>query len=322
MATMLQRTSMPAVLLQPPSDRIVAASPAAAALLHSNVHEVIGRRIAEFFDDRLTGGLELLAEGSVQAYEVRRRLCTTGDPVGIWVRRLPVPGGSAAVVVLVPEPRSAEGLGHPLPTGQLVAVGAVDPDLRVSSISSGVAAVGPGMQNLVGVSLLELVDATDAPRLMELAAHDDDGSGWTPHRTVRARLKVTGPTRCEVVLVSTVEKGALPFAIMTIGDPIESAERALQAGLRQIPVDARATAETEAFANAETHRLLRKLAAREVDVVFELLKGNRVSAIAQTLYLSQGTVRNHLSSAYRKLGVRNQQELLDLLRRPGGMRQR
>ena len=36
--------------------------------------------------------------------------------------------------------------------------------------------------------------------------------------------------------------------------------------------------------------------------------------IAQELFLSQSTVRNHLTSVYRKLGVRSQQELLSVLR--------
>jgi DNA-binding CsgD family transcriptional regulator len=36
--------------------------------------------------------------------------------------------------------------------------------------------------------------------------------------------------------------------------------------------------------------------------------------IAKRMYLSQSTVRNHLTSVYRKLGVRSQQELLTLLR--------
>jgi DNA-binding CsgD family transcriptional regulator len=42
--------------------------------------------------------------------------------------------------------------------------------------------------------------------------------------------------------------------------------------------------------------------------------GDRVPAIADALFLSQNTVRNQLSSVYRKLGVRSQQEVVDLFR--------
>jgi len=38
-----------------------------------------------------------------------------------------------------------------------------------------------------------------------------------------------------------------------------------------------------------------------------------VPAIAGALFISQSTVRNHLSSVFRKLRVESQQELIDLL---------
>jgi DNA-binding CsgD family transcriptional regulator len=59
---------------------------------------------------------------------------------------------------------------------------------------------------------------------------------------------------------------------------------------------------------------LARLSSRELDVVSRLLTGDRVPAIAQQLFLSQGTIRNHLSSAFAKLGVSSQQELIALLR--------
>ena len=43
----------------------------------------------------------------------------------------------------------------------------------------------------------------------------------------------------------------------------------------------------------------------------------RAPGIARQLYLTPGTVRNHLSSAFHKFGVTSQQELLDVLRNGG-----
>jgi PAS domain S-box-containing protein len=57
-----------------------------------------------------------------------------------------------------------------------------------------------------------------------------------------------------------------------------------------------------------------QLSARELDIVRRLLAGDRVPAIAQAVFLSQSTVRNHLARVYRKLGVGSQQELINLLR--------
>ena len=48
-------------------------------------------------------------------------------------------------------------------------------------------------------------------------------------------------------------------------------------------------------------------------MVTRLLAGKRVPAIAEALFVSQSTVRNHLSSVFRKLNVQSQQELIDLL---------
>ncbi|MEO9237756.1 MAG: PAS domain S-box protein [Jatrophihabitantaceae bacterium] len=59
---------------------------------------------------------------------------------------------------------------------------------------------------------------------------------------------------------------------------------------------------------------LARLSRREFEVVRMLLLGDRVPVIARQLFVSQSTVRNHLSSVFRKLRVRSQQELIVLLR--------
>ena len=59
---------------------------------------------------------------------------------------------------------------------------------------------------------------------------------------------------------------------------------------------------------------LDRLSRREFEVVRMLLHGDRVPVIARQLFVSQSTVRNHLSSVFRKLRVRSQQELIVLLR--------
>lgn len=61
-----------------------------------------------------------------------------------------------------------------------------------------------------------------------------------------------------------------------------------------------------------THKgeLLTLLSAREMVVIQELMKGKTNTDIAQTLNRSLGTVKNQISSAFVKLGVRTRQELL------------
>jgi len=64
------------------------------------------------------------------------------------------------------------------------------------------------------------------------------------------------------------------------------------------------------------------LRPREEEVVRLLLQHVRVPAIAQRLGITQETVRNHLKGAFKRTGVRSQQELLDHFSRsprPGGL---
>ncbi len=66
-------------------------------------------------------------------------------------------------------------------------------------------------------------------------------------------------------------------------------------------------------ANLERPELAR-LSPRERDVLEQLLDGHRVSSISQRLEVSEHTVRNHLKSMFRKLGVHSQAELVGLVR--------
>ena len=54
---------------------------------------------------------------------------------------------------------------------------------------------------------------------------------------------------------------------------------------------------------------LEALSPRETEILRVFLNGNGVGQIARKCFISEHTVRNHLKSIYRKLGVRSQMEL-------------
>ena len=56
------------------------------------------------------------------------------------------------------------------------------------------------------------------------------------------------------------------------------------------------------------------LTHREKEVVAELLEGGRIASIAERLGVSPRTASNHLKSAFWKLGVHSQAELIELAR--------
>jgi two-component system, NarL family, response regulator DesR len=59
------------------------------------------------------------------------------------------------------------------------------------------------------------------------------------------------------------------------------------------------------------------LTSRERDVLSAALFGASIEEIAARLWLSEGTVRNHLSVAMQKLGARNRMEAARLAEQKG-----
>ena len=60
-----------------------------------------------------------------------------------------------------------------------------------------------------------------------------------------------------------------------------------------------------------------QLSGRQLEVLRRLLGGERVPAIARELFVSQSTIRNHLSAIYQRVGVHSQEELLSMMRQKG-----
>jgi DNA-binding CsgD family transcriptional regulator len=52
------------------------------------------------------------------------------------------------------------------------------------------------------------------------------------------------------------------------------------------------------------------LTDRESAVLQRLIRGERTAEIAEGLFVSESTVRNHLSAVYRKVGVKTKSELV------------
>jgi DNA-binding NarL/FixJ family response regulator len=71
-------------------------------------------------------------------------------------------------------------------------------------------------------------------------------------------------------------------------------------------------------ADGDFHHPPDMLSSRQWEIVARLRRGERVPQIARAMYLSQSTVRNHLTAVFRKFGVHSQSELLTLLRSDDG----
>jgi two-component system response regulator DesR len=180
--------------------------------------------------------------------------------------------------------------------GALASLLGLEPDLEV------VAEVGRGD---------EVVEAARAARpdvaLLDVEMPGLDGLAATT--ALRAALP-----SCRVLVVTTfgrpgylrraLEAGASGFVVKdTPARQLADAVRRVHAGLRV--VDPALAAESLAAGSSP-------LTSRETDVLRAAREGGTVADLAAALHLSEGTVRNHLSSAIGKTGARTRAEAVRL----------
>jgi two-component system response regulator DesR len=176
--------------------------------------------------------------------------------------------------------------------GALAALLRLEPDLDVvAEVSSGEEVVAAARRTSPDVALLDV----------EMGEMDGIAA------TARLRAAVPG---CRVLVVTTfgrpgylrraMEAGASGFVVKdTPARQLADAVRRVHAGLRV--VDPSLAAETLAVGDSPLTR-------REGEVLLAARDGGTVADIAAAVHLSEGTVRNHLSSAIGKTGARTRAE--------------
>ena len=173
--------------------------------------------------------------------------------------------------------------------GALSALLGLEPDIEVvSEVGSGDEVLPAVLAHRPDVALLDV----------EMPGTD----GITAAALVRDRCPQT-----RVLIVTTfgrpgflhraMKAGASGFVVKdTPAAQLADAVRRVHAGLRVVD----ASLATDSLVAGES-----PLTARETDVLRAARGGTAVNAIAHTLFLSEGTVRNHLSAAIGKTGAAN-----------------
>jgi two-component system response regulator DesR len=140
------------------------------------------------------------------------------------------------------------------------------------------------------------------------------GDGLSAATALKERLP-----SCRVIILTTfgrsgylkraMESGALGFLLKDApASELSSAIRRVMEGERVVDPALAASALSERG---------NPLTDRERDVLFASADGATIGDVAAKLYLSEGTVRNYLSTAIKKLGVRNRVEAARLAERKG-----
>jgi len=100
---------------------------------------------------------------------------------------------------------------------------------------------------------------------------------------------------------------------------VERSESALIGALSEIATRLRSMSLPPTFPSLPVpvrfdHPALPDISRREREVLELLVGGDRVIAIAEQLFISDHTVRNHLKSMFRKTGTSSQAELIKFVR--------
>lgn len=321
------RSPTPVLLLRLPHKEIIAASTAAVNALtgdepwsdqhtsHRARPRLEGQCLDSLLADPPSAAAELLLAGNISRCDVLRTVRRGGNRVGVtfrfqrvdWLPDVVV----AAVDVGVPPARAtAVPVVAPI-------VGSADSNLVIDQISSGVEAfVGETANDVVGRSLLSVIKVADVASILRVIA-GRHASGRCVSTTARMRGRNTISQVGQLVVLARNPAPSCIFTF-TLAALLSPARDALLGGKETLspagPAPPPDGPTGPAAGIGDYRTLLDRLTQREAEIVLRLVRGDRVPAIARDLFLAQATVRNHLSAAYRKLGVSSQQGVVDLFR--------
>ena len=135
-----------------------------------------------------------------------------------------------------------------------------------------------------------------------------------------AELKAAQPNCSVIVLCDPTKRGALPprRRARRISYLVkDSSVPTLAAAIRQVARGERVVDPRLAVAAINTEKAV---STREWEVLGLAAQGETVADIARRLYLSLGTVRNHISSVISKTGARNRLDAIRIARKDGWLR--
>jgi PAS domain S-box-containing protein len=294
---------------------------------------LLTKRVADYTEepDVASASFALLASGALDGYTRKASFRRPDGEVvtfSVWVGALTEtqPPRHAVATILTSAIVSDPSPAHDdAPSTENLMIGTIDAQWRIDRITGAddpVLAYRP--QQVLGNSAFATIHPEDVGIGMLLAAHSNLRKGVTFGR-IRFATRDGGWVTRRVSLQPLTGEGSEGFAFTVCreasqphtADPCMDAAEGLSAALRATDAH-RKTSGLAAWMAASPTALgvpeLSTLTAREYEIVLRLAFGDRVRTIADDLHLSQSTVRNHLTTVFRKFNVSSQIELLARLR--------
>jgi PAS domain S-box-containing protein len=335
---LVESSDVPLGVLELPSGRALAANQAMADVLGLPLDELIGSTVVDLVVPEEREGprnaLEALASGALTGYQAVRRYRAAKRPaqeLAVWVCAVDLGGGLVGLVSTVPwhergvtSKAATTVMSVPVP-GELLFF-TLDREWRIDRVSRDVVKIlGYSPEDVAGQPFLGLLGPADAPSFLAAVEHARSG-----RRTVRVTVHVRAksgdwvPLTAELATLSDDFPPALALALALSSDheapggATGGTERSrLDAELQRIARDLRVTGvvpKLDRLPDATRFPALARLTSREWEILVLLLDGQRVPSMAADLYVSQSTVRNHLSAIFSKLGAHSQADLIRQLR--------
>ena len=330
-------SGVPLAVLGLPSGNVLLANAAVARVLGVTSETLIGSNYLDLVvteEQRAAEeAFQALAHGALTGYQAVGSFRMEKGPaqqMALWVFAVEVDGERVVLVSAVPlhggttalEPTTTVLNGPP--PGHIV-LGTIDNEWRIDRVSHDVVEMlGYNPEEVVGLPLLGAIHPREIPSFLAAVEH-----ARIVRRTVQARVRIRGKSSdwVPVTIVLATLTGDFPPALAValvrssdVGTVIGATSRTersrLDMELQRITHDlgvAGVVPRLGRLPDVTRVPALSALTTREWEVLVLLLEGQRVAYIAAELYVSQSTVRNHLSSIFSKLGVHSQAHLIRLL---------
>jgi PAS domain S-box-containing protein len=321
----LKALPVAAILTDLPTHTFIAANERAGAVFGTPPDDLVGTdvltRIHPNDREAARAGYAAMAGKVIDGYQVQRRIVRPDGSeliVSISGRRVGDPGTPVGLWVLVPGPEPPTPIEMPVVAAPAVVLAVTNHDWQIEYVSSDAELLGTRGSELRGFPLIGLVHPSAATEFLAAAAKTaTDHLAVTTVTRMRAGRENWADRYCLMVRMCEHQPPRLGIVIsagptaLTLDNPGNQ----LNEYVRQAAVEARAVRNLDALPALAQLPPGSELSARQTEIVARLVAGQRPAEIAQSMFLSPSTVRNHLAAIYRKFGVHSLAELLAALLR-------
>ena len=321
----------PVALVRLSDLQLIAVSESLASHLGLTPASMVGQDVFRFISpedrERSAAAVEAVRKGEIEFYHAHRRLPAVGHASGLgsqWIRAVVIDGEKHLIV----EADSGTDT-HPRPLSRYLGsepagmvIGCLTTDWTITVISSEATdAIGIAAQEAVGRRLLDLVDPGDVPRLRRAA----ELTVGEKSVCLGIRFPNAKPgwefAACILQCIEGTKQpgGSMGFMVLRVEETDATASRAAQLERHLWNIAAEVESSGILDGVGKVPHIVRSpkmqmLTVRQWEIVSRLLRGERVPQIAKELFVSQSTIRNHLSQVFERFGVHSQAELLARLR--------